>query len=38
MTQTRTETDSIGPIVVPADAYWGAQTQRSLTNFPFPAR
>jgi len=37
MTQTRTETDSIGPIEVPADAYWGAQTQRSLTNFPFPA-
>ena len=37
MTQTRTETDSIGPIEVPADAYWGAQTQRSPTNFPFPA-
>ena len=37
MTQTRTETDSIGPIEVPADAYWGAQTQRSLANFPFPA-
>jgi fumarate hydratase class II len=32
---TRTETDSIGPIEVPADAYWGAQTQRSLENFPF---
>ena len=37
MTQTRTETDSIGAIEVPADAYWGAQTQRSLENFPFPA-
>lgn len=34
---TRTETDSIGPIEVPADAYWGAQTQRSIENFPFPA-
>ncbi len=30
---TRTETDSLGPIEVPADAYWGAQTQRSLINF-----
>ena len=35
MTNTRTETDSIGPIEVPADAYWGAQTQRSIENFPF---
>ncbi|MCM8558362.1 class II fumarate hydratase [Sphingomicrobium sediminis] len=35
MSDTRTETDSIGPIEVPADAYWGAQTQRSLSNFPF---
>ena len=33
---TRTETDSIGPIEVPAAAYWGAQTQRSIENFPFP--
>jgi fumarate hydratase class II len=33
MTQTRTETDSIGPIEVPADRYWGAQTQRSLHHF-----
>jgi fumarate hydratase, class II len=33
---TRTETDSIGAIDVPADAYWGAQTQRSIENFPFP--
>ena len=31
--QTRRETDSIGAIDVPADAYWGAQTQRSLQNF-----
>ena len=35
--KTRTETDSFGPIDVPADAYWGAQTQRSVANFPFPA-
>jgi len=34
--ETRTETDSFGPINVPADAYWGAQTQRSIANFPFP--
>ena len=33
---TRTETDSFEPIEVPADAYWGAQTQRSIANFPFP--
>jgi fumarate hydratase class II len=31
--KTRTETDSIGKIEVPADKYWGAQTQRSLQNF-----
>src|SRR5215510_13038639 len=31
--KTRTETDSFGPIEVPADKYWGAQTQRSLGNF-----
>ncbi len=31
--KTRTETDSFGPIKVPADRYWGAQTQRSLQNF-----
>ena len=30
---TRTETDSMGAIEVPADAYWGAQTQRSVENF-----
>ncbi|WP_432447806.1 class II fumarate hydratase [Aliiroseovarius marinus] len=34
MTQTRTESDSFGPLEVPADKYWGAQTQRSLMNFP----
>src|SRR5271155_3210247 len=33
MTKTRTETDTFGPIEVPADRYWGAQTQRSLQNF-----
>ncbi|MEL6233197.1 MAG: class II fumarate hydratase [Pseudomonadota bacterium] len=31
---TRTETDSFGPLKVPADRYWGAQTQRSIGNFP----
>ena len=35
--KTRTETDSFGPINVPKNAYWGAQTQRSIANFPFPA-
>ncbi len=34
MTNTRTEYDSFGPLEVPADKYWGAQTQRSLINFP----
>jgi fumarate hydratase class II len=38
MTQTRTETDTIGPIEVPATAYWGAQTERSIENFPFASR
>ena len=33
-TVTRTETDTFGPIEVPADRYWGAQTQRSIRNFP----
>ncbi len=33
MAATRTETDSFGPIPVPADHWWGAQTQRSLENF-----
>ena len=34
MSETRTETDSFGPLEVPADKYWGAQTQRSIMNFP----
>ncbi len=38
ITTTRTETDSFGPIEVPGDAYWGAQTQRSIDNFPFGQR
>lgn len=33
MSKTRTETDSFGPLEVPSDKYWGAQTQRSLGNF-----
>ena len=33
MAATRTETDSFGPIEVPADRYWGALTERSLENF-----
>lgn len=33
MTATRIETDTFGPIEVPADRYWGAQTQRSIQNF-----
>ncbi|MBQ0771548.1 class II fumarate hydratase [Parasphingorhabdus sp.] len=36
MSGTRTETDSLGEIEVPSEAYWGAQTQRSIENFPFP--
>ncbi|MEO0677230.1 MAG: class II fumarate hydratase, partial [Pseudomonadota bacterium] len=34
MTKTRTETDSFGPLEVDATRYWGAQTQRSIMNFP----
>src|SRR5512144_2398041 len=30
---TRVESDSMGEVEVPADRYWGAQTQRSLENF-----
>jgi fumarate hydratase class II len=33
MTDKRIETDTFGPIEVPADRYWGAQSQRSLQNF-----
>ena len=38
MAETRTESDSLGPVEVPASAYWGAQTQRSIANFPFGER
>ena len=38
ITTSRTETDSFGPIEVAGDAYWGAQTQRSIENFPFGHR
>src|SRR6185369_2520370 len=38
MSNTRTETDSFGPLEVQADAYWGAQTERSIGNFPFGPR
>jgi fumarate hydratase, class II len=31
---TRVERDSMGPLDVPADALWGAQTQRAIQNFP----
>ena len=34
----RQESDSMGTIAVPAAHYWGAQTQRSITNFPFGQR
>ena len=37
-TTSRQETDSMGAIAVPAEHYWGAQTQRSITNFPFGQR
>ena len=33
MAETRAETDAFGEVHVPADKYWGAQTERSLTNF-----
>ena len=33
MNETRTESDSLGAIEVPAEHYWGAQTQRCLANF-----
>jgi fumarate hydratase class II len=35
MVEFRIETDSLGEVKVPIDRYWGAQTQRSLENFPF---
>ena len=34
MVKKRIETDSFGPLEVPNDKYWGAQTQRSIMNFP----
>jgi len=34
MSDFRTEKDTMGQVQVPADAYWGAQTQRSIENFP----
>jgi fumarate hydratase class II len=33
MADTRIESDTFGPIEVPADRYWGAQTERSRQNF-----
>ena len=33
MSETRIETDTMGAMAVPADRYWGAQTQRSLQYF-----
>jgi fumarate hydratase, class II len=38
MVDHRTETDSMGAVAVPADRLWGAQTQRSLENFPIGDR
>ena len=35
---TRTETDSFGPLEIADDCYWGAQTERSIVNFPFGER
>ena len=34
MTEYRTEKDSLGDVQVPANAHWGAQTQRAVNNFP----
>lgn len=38
MTDTRIEKDSMGELDVPADALWGAQTQRAVNNFPISGR
>ncbi len=35
---TRTEKDPLGPLEVPADAYYGVQTQRAISNFPISGR
>jgi fumarate hydratase, class II len=37
-TRYRTEHDTLGPLQVPADALWGAQTQRAVENFPVSGR
>ena len=38
MTRTRIETDSLGSMEIPADAYWGIHTARALDNFPISKR
>jgi aspartate ammonia-lyase len=38
MTRTRIETDSLGSMEIPADAYWGIHTARALENFPISKR
>jgi len=38
MSRTRTETDSLGSLEIPADAYWGIHTARALENFPISKR
>lgn len=37
-TRTRTESDSLGSLEIPADAYWGIHTARALDNFPITKR
>ncbi|WP_454119353.1 aspartate ammonia-lyase [Microbacterium lacticum] len=37
-TETRTETDSLGSLEIPADVYWGIHTARALENFPISMR
>ncbi|MCH8913320.1 MAG: hypothetical protein IIA33_07100, partial [Planctomycetes bacterium] len=34
MAEKRIEADSMGEMTIPGDAYWGAQTQRAVENFP----
>jgi aspartate ammonia-lyase len=38
MTRTRTETDSLGSMQIPNEAYWGIHTARALENFPISKR
>jgi aspartate ammonia-lyase len=38
MTRTRSESDSLGALEIPADAYWGIHTARALENFPISKR